>query len=292
MKNGIYTKLTIEDYHANKTHYSSTGVKHAKRSLKDFWYYKQGHYDHGHVSHFDFGNAMELALLDHSEFVDKVEIFDADQRPEADKTFGSKLNKEWKQDFFDNAQSENKYVINKEGDNSFEIIECILDSVYRDAVIQKLIKNIDYQSSIFWTDEKTGLNLKTRPDVIKSEKNAIIDIKTTLDASPEKFKRDLSNYDYPIQAIMQIDGVINGGLMEKVDYYFWLVLEKNPPYSAQLYEFALEDRVMIEEHYRFLLSRISRADELNFYPGYTDRADNEHGIIRANIPPYYGVYQT
>ena len=91
---------------------------------------------------------------------------------------------------------------------------------------------------------------------------------------------------------MQIDGVIASKMMDKVDYYFWLVLEKTAPYSAQLYEFALEDRVFIEDQYRFLLSRIARADKTDFYPSYTDRADNRHGIIRANIPPYYGVYQT
>ena len=291
MKNGIYKDLSIEDYHDNKTHHSSTGIRHAKRSLKDFWYFKQGHYDHGFVSHFDFGNACELALLDHGEFVDKVEIFDADKRPEPEKTFGSKLNKEWKQDFYDKAQSENKYVINAKGDQSFETIECILDSCYRDKTIQNVLKNIDYQSSIFWTDKDTGLNLKTRPDVIKSSKNVIVDIKTTNDGSPEKFTKSLTNFDYPIQAAMQIDGVLQGGLMDKVDYYFWLVLEKSPPYSAQLYEFTMEDRVFIEEQYRFLLKRIKRADDLNFYPGYTDRADNELGIIRANIPPYYQVYK-
>ena len=292
MKNGIYTDLSIEDYHANKTHYSSTGIKHAKKSLKEFWYYKQGLYDHGYVSHFDFGNAMELALLDHSEFADKVEIFDETQRPEPDKTFGSKLNKEWKQNFIDKAQQENKYVIPKSGNDSFETVECLLDSCYRDKTIQALLKNVEYQSSIFWTDKNTGLNLKTRPDVIKSRKNAIIDVKTTTDGSPEEFKRAMVKYDYPIQATTQIDGVVSGGLMEKLDHYFWLVLEKNPPYSATLYEFTPEDRVFIEEQYRFLLSRIARADELDFYPGYSDRADNKHGIIQASIPPYYGVYKT
>lgn len=291
MKNGIYTDLSIEDYHANKTHYSSTGIKHAKKSLKEFWYFKQGLYDNEQRSHFDFGNAMELALLDHEEFADKVRIFDANERPEKDKNFGSKLNKAWKEKFFSEAQANNMYVINKEGKESFETIQIILDSCGRDKTIQTVLKNIDYQSSIFWTDKKTGLNLKTRPDVIKSSKNVVIDIKTTTDGSPENFSRALTIFDYPIQAAMQIDGVINGGLMDKVDYYFWLVLEKEPPYSAQLYEFTMEDRAFIEDQYRFLLSRVARAEELDFYPGYTDRADNELGIIRANIPPYYQVYK-
>jgi len=163
----------------------------------------------------------------------------------------------------------------------------MLESCYADAVIQKLIKNIEYQYSIYWTDKETGLNLKTRPDICKSKKNIIVDVKTTLKGSPDKFSKDLSNYDYPLQACMQIDGVLQSGFMPQVDNYFWLVIEKEPPYSATLYEFDKEDIRWCMDEYNYVKGLAARAISENKFPSYSQKADNKYGILTANIPLWY-----
>lgn len=285
MNNGIYTDLSIRDYHDNKTHISASSVKKAKSSLKDFYHYLKKEQER--KVHFDFGNVFEIALLEPLKITEKVAIFDHTKRPEIERNFNSTLNKKWKNKFFE--ENKDKYIINYHDDkDSFHQIEQMVASCKANAVINKLISNIDYQMSVFWTDKETGLNLKTRPDIVKSKKNIIVDVKTCKDASPRGFVRDAIKLDYPIQAAMQIDGCIKGGIMDKVDSYFWLAVQKTAPFHAELYEFEIEDRENVEVLlYRKVLQKIAQAKEQNLYPGFSDRSYNSYGVLPFMMPEYY-----
>lgn len=291
MKDGVFDNISIEDYHNDKEYFSASGLKLAKKSLKLFKMYLDGKVDAtGSVEqekkiHFDFGNAFEIALLDRDNFDRLVTVYSEDERPEHDKSIKSNINQEWKRNIF----SSDKYVINSKGKESLYVIHEMLSSCYADAVINKLIKNIEYQYSIYWTDSN-GLKLKTRPDICKSKKNIIVDVKTTLDGSPEKFSKDSANYDYPFQAVMQIDGVVKSGFMDKVDVYYWLVVEKQPPYSATLYEFPPEDIKWVFDEYMYVLNSVKEAIDKNNFPSYSYRADNKYGILSMNIPLWYRNY--
>ena len=164
-ENGIFNNININDYHGDTEYLSSSSIKEANKSLKHFeWYFKK---DKERKTHFDFGNAFEIALMDlfneTKEFDLTVNVFDESLRPETDKTFASKENSQWKKDFFETGN----YVINQKGKESFETIELMLESCFQDSTIQRLMKETDYQKSIFWTDPQTKLKLKTRPDVCK-----------------------------------------------------------------------------------------------------------------------------
>ena len=282
----IQNNLPIDDYHKGNDHLSSTALRKARKSLKLFKMYQEGYFEEERKSHFDFGNAFELALLEPDSFDSQVVIYNEDERPEKDKGITSKINQEWKKSLYDTS----KYVIKKDGRESFEVIEQMLRSCYADSVIQSLLKNIEYQFSMFWTDKETGLKLKTRPDICRSKKNVVVDVKTALDGSPEAVTKAIGNTDLPFQAVMQIDGVVQSGFMEKVDNYFWLVVEKEPPFSATLYEFQQEDIKWCMDEYRYVLSVVKEAIEKNHYPSYSYRADNKYGILQANIPLWYRNY--
>lgn len=290
IKEGIYDNINIKDYHSDRDYFSSSSLKLAKKSLKLFELWLNGEIDTTGKevpkieSHFDFGNAFELALLDQTAFENEVFLYDIEARPETNKTMASIKNKEWKEEIF----KTDKYIVSKWGEKeSFQTIVKMLTSCHKDAVIKKLIQGIEYQYSIFWKDEKTGLKLKTRPDICKTKKNIIVDVKTTIDGSPEKFSKDMADYDYPFQAVMQIDGVIKSGFMKQVDAYYWLVVEKEPPYSATLYEFDPEDIAWVTDEYDYVLNCVSQALKKNHFPSYSYRADNKYGILRANIPLWY-----
>lgn len=287
MENGIYKDIDIDEYHTNHGHYSASGLKRAARSLKEFKYYIDGKFENERKKHFDFGNAFELALLDKVGFekdvVIETDIFNEimTENGNCQKPRATTKYKEWLE------KNADKYIVPATGEQSFITIQEMMTSCYEDAVINKLIKNIEYQYSIFWTDKETGLKLKTRPDICKSKKNIIVDVKTTLDGSPEQFSRDLANYDYPFQACMQIDGVIQSGFMPQVDNYFWLVIEKKAPFCATIYEFDKEDIKFCMDNYRYILGLVKLAKEQNKYPGYSQKADNQYGILTANIPLWY-----
>jgi exodeoxyribonuclease VIII len=291
MKDGIYTDITIKEYHGNRTHISSTNLRKARRSLKEFRFYQDGKISE-EKSCFDFGNAFELALIDKKGFENHVAIMQdqvwineaLEEKPELKSPRSSKKYQELFKGFTD--ENKGKYLINDTGNESFETIEYMLTSCYQDRVIKKLLENIEYQTSIFWTDKVTGLRLKTRPDVCKLNKNVVVDVKTADDGSPEAFSKALANYDYPFQACMQIDGVQQSGYMT-VDSYFWLVVEKKPPYNATLYQFSPEDIRYCMDEYTYVKECIRKAYESNLFPGYTQRSDNKFGVLTAQIPLWY-----
>lgn len=291
MEDGIYNDISIKDYHLNRTHLSATSIKLAKKSLA-LWRWSQDHPQES-KSHFDFGNAFELALFDKVGFSTDVAILPTkewqgkalESNPKLVKPTASKFYKELEEGFI--GQNTGKYLISDVGEQSYSTIECMLESCYRDAIIQKLIAETQYQLSLFWTDEATGLRLKTRPDICKVKKNVIVNLKTTEDGSPAAFSKQLAKFDYPLQACIEIRGCQESGLMEEVENYFWLVVEKNPPYNATIYEFAPADIPACMDNLDFVLSRIKKAKDENKYPGYTDFADNQWGILKAEIPLWY-----
>lgn len=294
MKNGIYTDLSIQDYHANKTHISATQIKLAKRSLKEFHWWRDGKIIQEEKTHFSFGNAFELALLDKEEFAKSVAIAaDAEWIAEAmnEKDYSvarnSKKYKELAADFYE--INKGMYIIGDHGKESWEAIEHMLESCYQDKVIKALIQNTEYQISVFWTDEESGLQMKTRPDICKrrTDTYSIVNVKTTEDGSQDGFSRDMVKYEYPLQATIEIQGCLQSDLMPRVDNYFWLVVEKVPPYNATIYRFRDEDQKEMYDRLSYEKNKIKRAIDQNLFPGYTQAADNEFGILDAIIPPYY-----
>lgn len=296
MDNGIYDNISIEDYHGNKTHVSATGIKSVKSSLA-LWKWNQTHPQETKL-HLDFGNAFELALLDKANFEKSVAILQTEtwkakalaEKPSLKVPKLSALYKGEESKFL--SDHEGKYIIPDVGPQSFEYIEYMLESCFKDAVIQKLISGVEYQLSLFWTDQQTGINLKTRPDICKRKKNVIVNLKTIIDGSPASFSRELAKWDYPLQASVEIRGCIESGLMPTVDNYFWLVVEKEPPFNATLYEFDPSDQRYSQDELDYLLSKIKRAREEDKYPGYGDRSDNQYGILTAQIPLYYKTIYT
>lgn len=293
ISNGIHEDISITDYHLNKTHLSATGLKMARRSLKEFHWWYSGKTAPITGSFLDFGNAFELALMDKAAFAAGVAIFpDAEfiaaakesnpalSKPRASKVYEQKAS-EWE------SKNLGRYRIADKGKESWETIQHMLESCYQDKVIQALIKNTEYQLSLFWTDEETGLNLKTRPDILKRKKNVIVNVKTTEDGSPSGFSRDLAKHDYPLQACIEISGSLATGLMESVDEYYWLVCEKVEPYNATIYQFDVEDQKYFMDEMRYLFNKTKRAFDQGVFPGYSDRADNEFGILKAQIPLWY-----
>jgi hypothetical protein len=296
MQDGIHTDISIEAYHENKTHLSSTQIKLAKKSLKEFDWYRRGLITKEHKAHFDFGNAFELALLAPVEFSQKVAILKDTEWVEAAMKANPALTKPRASKTYTQAYDEfmigreGMYIIPDKGPESYETIKSMMESCYQDKIVQGLIKNTEYQVSLFWTDEETGLRLKTRPDICKRKKNVVVNVKTALDGSPKAFSKDLANYEYPLQAAQEITGCLRSGLMESVDVYFWLVVEKCPPFNATIYEFAQEDIAASVDEFRYLVNKINKATQQGLFPGYSDRSDNEHGILRAEIPMYYRVH--
>jgi hypothetical protein len=307
MKDGIHENISIGEYHANNFIVSSTGIKKAKNSSRDFAHYLLQPQDN--KSCFDFGNAFELALMDkvngsnlfqqevaitnHKEWCEIV----LNENPKIKQPTSTNHYKELLKEF--QQENSGKYIIDErsETENS-EVLNNMVLSVLNDEVIRKVLKNSGYQKSLVWTDARTGLRIKTRPDVEKENskgKVIVVDIKTTQDASPSAFARQAANLDYPLQAITQIEGVLKTGLHKKVDDYFWLAVEKKAPYHYGLYRFSQSDWDFLRTSYEFYLTRCAQVlntigkkrDEMNYTDFKSYGEVTQYGVIDLELPLYY-----
>src|SRR5688572_16891697 len=134
MENGIYTDISIGDYHRNTSHISATSIKLAKKSLS-LWKWMQTHPQETKL-HFDFGNGFELALLDKGNFENQVAILQStawaakamEEKPELKVPKNSTCYKAEESKFL--AANEGKYIIPDTGDQSYQTIEFMLESCY------------------------------------------------------------------------------------------------------------------------------------------------------------------
>jgi len=288
IKQGIYNdeEMSIDNYHADRDYISSS-------KLKEFML-SPAHLEALYAepterkSYLDFGHVFELMLLESETVEDHVYIIDDAQmialiggkRPTATTAYKKWLAAE-------HSAAGDKFIINKSGNESMETIHMLVDKCMADPVISALVNNIQYQSSVFWKDTDSGMLCKTRPDVIHINKHVVLDIKTTVRAAPSSFGRDAAKFGYPLQAALQMRGVVQGGMMDAVDLYYYLVVENQAPNNIQLYRLTDEDIVKANEKLDDVLMLYKLYKEGKIRHGYNFRADNKHGILDLNIPQYY-----
>ena len=94
-------------------------------------------------------------------------------------------------------------------------------------------KTSAYQVCLVWTDEQTGCACKARLDIMAGTP-AILDLKTTRNASREAFRRDLSFFGYHVQAGLYQSGyaALHGGICPPVNL---VAIESEPPHGVAVY---------------------------------------------------------
>lgn len=169
-------------------------------------------------------------------------VFDPEKRPIKSADFRTKENKIWKDEIFQNDVSKNQRIIDYEDVNFIEKIQFNKTEL---AFIEKLrAPETLYQVAVYWTDEKTGIKLKTLCDFVRvSEKyTTIIDVKSTKAATSKEFLREINKNLYELQAQSQIEGIKASGKFDKEIQYFWLGFSKAEPYNVFIVKYELEGR--------------------------------------------------
>lgn len=90
------------------------------------------------------------------------------------------------------------------------------------------------ESTVIWTDPRTGLLCKARDDYWREDLWMIGDLKSTEDASPRAFARSVVNYGYHLQHAHYTSGrqVLFG---REAPRFLFVGVEKEPPYSVGVY---------------------------------------------------------
>lgn len=198
------------------------------------------------------GTATHAAILEPDTFERLyIEAPDLDRR--------SKAYKDWRAGLEDDVR-----VILSPAD--FEHIGNMRDAVFASPIASRLLTGGVAERSMWWTDPKTGLLCKCRPDYAR-EDGILIDLKTTVDASYLAFQKSIGRYGYHSQAAYYLEGAT--ACSERVyGHWVWIVVEKAAPYAVAIYTL---DQLGIEagrERYREGLEVIAECKKTGLWPGY------------------------
>lgn len=260
-----------KEYHADKSYISSSGLR---MYLKSPAHYK--HYElHGEDTNkaFVMGSLYHTALLEPEKLGDDYEL--AINRPEIDKGMTSKMNKEWKVW----CEGQGRSVIDEE---TWKTIEAMKTRLRENEQIGKLIDKGMNERSYYIEDYK-GVRVKVRPD--KVTKHAIIDFKTTDNASTEGFTRTIFKYGYHIQAAMYLDVLkeFEGNNRQ----FVFVVQEKKEPYAYQLFRLSKEVIDYGRQECERLLEIHKECVEKNEWKGYEYFNEiSEQGVQEIVLPSW------
>ena len=132
----------------------------------------------------------------------------------------------------------------------------------------------DVELSVVWDDPYTGVRCKARWDRYSPEipGGAIVDLKTTKDASRGAFERAIFTYGYHRQASLYLMGARVLDL--PVRHYCIIAAEKEPPYAVAVYRITEGTIDATDEQVRELLRRYRQCQESGKYPGYPDEVQD------------------
>jgi hypothetical protein len=246
-------KITNRDYHS-RPGISNSGLGYFKRSPAHYRAYKAGLLG-------DSTEAMKFGTMIHTAILEP-ELFDSQYVVGPDVARNTKI---WKE--FVVAHPGKEIIKPDEHETCLKVA----GSVMANPTLSHIIRNSTREMSGFWRDPATDIECRFRPDAILVSEYSVdmFDIKTTRDASKDKFYWSCMEYGYFRQAAFYMDGyeAITG---DRVDSFTLIAVEDKPPYICQAYVLAPEDIARGRIEYSDLLFRYEECLRTNVWPGYSD----------------------
>ena len=215
---------------------------------------------------FSLGTAVHSLVLEPDKFFEDNYVF-----PKCDR----RTNK-GKDDFEEHTkQSKGKNLLN---DEQFEKAHAMATSVFkRIPWLKTILQGASIEDSLFWVDEDTGVQLRSRPDIYNGD--FYIDLKTSESAKQEDFTRSIVKYGYDRQA-----SLARAGLMKfygkHYKYFINVVVEEDYPHlcAAYVMDDAMLDRG--EAQYKRATQIYKECVEKNEWKGYSPE------IQQVYLPPW------
>lgn len=208
---GIYDGISNNDYHADPA-LGSTSLKTLALKTPAHYQWDQKHPKSSDA--FTLGTAAHSLILDGD--TSSIVIVEADNW----------LTKAAKEAKAAALAAGKQPLLTKE----MAQVEAMRDSVMSHEVASQYFTGHMAEQSVFW--EEGGLMLKCRPDAWLP--GVIVDLKTTVDANPNKFGKTAFDFGYFMSSAHYIDGV-KAATDEDVKFLF-VNVEKTAPYLVSVTE--------------------------------------------------------
>jgi exodeoxyribonuclease VIII len=167
-----------------------------------------------------------------------------------------------------------------------EIDEMIpLIEAMRAVVAPFLTPTAQVEQVIEWTDPKTGIRCKARPDIYDPASRALVDLKTTRSIDIRRFGHDVCRFGYHGQFAHYNAGITHALGWEPVQHLL-IGIEKEPPHDVGVFPLDADTRRVGVELVESLLDRLAECRASNAWPG---RHPDPVTLGPANLPPWlYG----
>ena len=241
-------EIDNDSYHADQTAVSSTVLKQILRSPAHMKAFQDQ--PHKTTPSRLIGNALHSAVLEPEKFDHDYIVWDGGDR--RGKVYTSFV-----------AENPGKSILTREEmDDVLGMCEAVLS--YTEYPIGHLLRTGINERAFFWTDKQTGVRCKIKPDNVNDY--CILDLKSTDDARPFAFERQIAALGYDFQAAMYQDGHQNEtGRLQ--DFYF-IAVEDAPPYGVYVHQASPEMLAKGYADYRRALDLYQNCLKTGQYPGY------------------------
>ena len=252
-----YTMPNAE-YHESEALSASGAKTIAMKSLAHFKYGEQKH-----SPAFDLGTSVHTLVLE----------------PHMKKNVwcgpAARRGKEWTQ-LKEDAEAQGAVLLTE---SDYEQASKMADAVLSNAAAAEYLSgDLVVEASMFAHDSIYNVDLRARPDGWRKDIAAVVDIKTTIDPSPEGFARQVANFGYHIQdafyrRVLTLNGI-------EIDRFIFIAVGKEAPYAVGVYE--LDWRTLDEGKaaVKYALEQYAEAQKSGIW-GYG------YGELQTlQIPPY------
>lgn len=123
--------------------------------------------------------------------------------------------------------------------------------------------------SFYWHDPATGLLCRGRADGLRNDWRAVLDLKSTVDASPDGFAKSVASYNYHWQQAHYQHGL--SFTWQKPEAFFFIAIENEDPFLPAIYEL---DRHAVELGERQVAENLeawAECERTGIWPGYPEQ---------------------
>ena len=143
-----------------------------------------------------------------------------------------------------------------------------LEKIDTDPIASSLIRGGAIEQSFFWTDER-GILRKCRPDIVTSNGQCIVDLKTTDDVSPKGFGKTIVNRRYHVQAAWYLDVMTGLYGHDAPQAFVFIAAQKTRPYDVGVLYLTPDQIELGRQTYREDLDRLVECMKDDVWPGAT-----------------------
>ena len=164
--------------------------------------------------------------------------------------------------------------------DDYDTVCAMRDSVLSHPIAGELLQGLETEVAAFWVDDDSGIECKAKIDGYRHDGDCLIDLKSTIDASPDHMAKAIVNFGYARQAAHYLNA------FDDRDRFIIIACEKKPPFALGVYE--ISQAAILHSAFEvqgLLLLWEQCIDEFGWdkpWPSY----GLGDGIIELDLPPW------